>query len=192
MKTFLLIIISVFSIKFSSAQLSKKTWLVGGTGLFNSTQYKNGRSAGVTPGYKSTTLTLSPNIGYFFVNKFAAGIKASYGHQKLRYLEGSNFFTSNTAYNFGPFVRYYFLPANKRFNLLIDGSYQHGIERENAQGSFIEKYTKNTISFAGGPVMYFNPQVGLEFLVGFSNESYNKFSGENNTLQMGLGLQVHL
>jgi hypothetical protein len=178
---------------YSSAQLTKKTWLVGGTGLFNSTQYKNGRTVGFTPGFKTTTIQLSPNIAYFFVNKFAAGLKTSYEYYQERLLSASDISSRSTTYNFGPFVRYYFLSLNKKINLLIDGSYQHGVERvDGLRGSPLEKFTKNTLAIAAGPVVYFNSSVGLELLVGLSNESYNKFAGENNTVQMGLGLQVHL
>jgi hypothetical protein len=92
------------------------------------------------------------------------------------------------------------LPTEKPFNILVDGSYQYGIERISTANptanqplnTAITKYNKNTFAFAAGPVIYFNPAVGLEFLIGYSTEKYIHYEGANNTFQVGLGLQVHL
>ncbi|MBG9377952.1 hypothetical protein I5907_17065 [Panacibacter sp. DH6] len=196
MKNFILFILFISVVKNSSGQLTKNNWLVGGNGYFNSTAYNN--SAGAS-GQKVTNIQLTPNIGYFIADKFATGLKLGFGSSRYR-VEGQNSLTKNTTYSFGPFVRYYFLPLKKQFNILIDGSYQYGIERGGGASApigqplnfSITQYEKNTFSISAGPVLYFNSSVGLEFLIGYSTSKYVKFSGTNNSLLVGLGLQVHL
>ena len=195
MKKIILFIFTISIIKNSTGQLTKNNWLVGGNGFFNSTTYNN--STGI--GQKVTNIHLTSNVGYFIADKFATGLKLGFGSSRVK-LEGQNSLTKNTTYSFGPFVRYYFLPIKKQFNILIDGSYQHGIERGGGASApvgqplefSITQYQKNTFSIAAGPVVYFNSSVGLEFLIGYTTSKYVKFGGDNNTFLVGIGLQVHL
>lgn len=195
-KRILLFIFVVSFIKPAFAQITKNNWLVGGIGIFNSTTYNSTSGA---PGQQVTHLQLSPDIGYFLFDKFAIGLKL--GFESWRYQSvGQNSLTKNTTYSFGPFVRYYLLSIQKEFNLLIEGNYQHGIERGGGSSAppgqplqfSIIQYNKNTFSIAGGPVIYFNSSVGLEFLIGYSSSKYAQYEGNNNTVQVGIGLQIHL
>ena len=196
MKTTVLFLLSILTIKYSTGQITKHNWLVGGTGFFNSTTYNN--DAGV-PGRKISTIQLTPDIGYFIADKFAAGLKLGFSSSRNT-ISGQNSLTKNTTYSFGPFVRYYFLPTDKQLNLLIDGSYQYGIERGGGASApsgqplnfSITQYEKNTFSISAGPVVYFNSSVGLEFLIGYTTSKYVKYNGNNNTILVGIGLQVHL
>ena len=196
MKTTILILLSILTIKYSTGQITKHNWLVGGNGYFNSTTYDN--AAGV-PGRKITTIQLTPDIGYFVADKFAAGLKLGFGSSRNTE-RGQNSLTKNITYSFGPFVRYYFLPTDKQLNLLIDGSYQYGIERGGGASApsgqplnfSITQYEINTFSISAGPVVYFNSSVGLEFLIGYTTAKYVKYKGNNNTMLVGIGLQVHL
>ncbi|KAA9035706.1 porin family protein [Ginsengibacter hankyongi] len=196
MKKILLLIFTFSSILYSSAQITKSNWLIGGTGLFNSTTYNSTTGAA---GQRVTDIQLSPNIGYFLVDKFATGLKLGFGSSRYKTI-GQNSLSKQTTYSLGPFIRYYFLRVRKQFNLLVDASYQYGIERGGGSSApdgqplvfSITQYTKNTFSIAAGPVIYFNPSVGLEFLIGYSSSKYVQHEGNNNTVQVGLGLQVHL
>ena len=199
MKKIIMLILAISTIKYSSAQLTKHNWLVGGTGLFNSTKYTNDL------GFHTQSITniqLAPNIGYFFVDKFVGGLKLNFSTSRNRIIstgEGYNL-GKYTTYGFGPFLRYYCLNVNKQFNLLIDGSYQYNIERSGGVSSNnntpvpvpTTQYSKNTFSIAAGPVIYFNTSVGLEFLIGYSTSQYAQNSAGNSGIQIGLGLQVHL
>ena len=151
---------------------------------------------------RMTNIQLTPNIGYFFENKFAGGLKLSFATSRNKNIsDGAGYnLGKNTTYGFGPFLRYYFLNAIKPFNLFIDGSYQYNIERGGGVSSTsntplpvpITQYTKNTFSIAAGPVIYFNTSVGLEFLIGYTTSKYVQNSSRTNSIQVGLGLQVHL
>lgn len=193
----LLLIISMT--KYSAGQITKHNWLVGGTGLFNSTTYTNDLGLQST---RVTNIQLSPDIGYFFINKFAGGLKLSFAISRNKNIsDGAGYnLDKNDSYGFGPFLRYYFLNPDKQFNLLIDGSYQYQVERGGGVSSTgstpvpvpITQYTKNTFLIAGGPVIYFNSIVGLEFLVGYMTSNYVQNKSSIKSFQVGLGFQIHL
>lgn len=175
-------------------QLTKGHWLVGGSGRFYS--YKNEIVSSVsTTNGKYTQIDISPNIGYFIVDKFALGIKSTVSTIKGNYnvvsgvgLGGSN----GQRYSIGVFSRYYFLEKEKQTNILIDASYQSGIIR----GVNDTKGTFNNLSISAGPVIYFNSSVGLEFLLGYATDSekYTSqvFCEQRNGFQFNIGLQIHL
>jgi len=166
----------------SNSQITKGNWLVGGNMSFSLTNYKS------DIGQRNTafTLQIAPNIGYFFTDKFAIGLKAGINKHGGK-ATGTSVYSFVTDFNLGPFIRYYFLPVDKQLNILVEGSYQYGFIGGNTQ-----KTSKNTFAFAVGPVVYFNTSVGLEFLIGYSTSKYVGFAGSNGTIQVGLGLEVHL
>ena len=118
------------------------------------------------------------------LDKFATGIKASYVHEKISSDDAS---VVQNSYRIGPFLRYYFLSEDKPFNLLLEGSYQYATTKTNAF-----TLQQNIYSFNGGPVLFLNNVVGLEFLFGYSN---NKTIGVKQTIKqwgLSIGLQIHL
>ena len=170
---------------FSTAhsQLTQGNWLVGGNASFSSTTYNS------EGGQKNTdfVLQLSPDIGYFLADKFAAGLKVSVGATRVKATAISGDYNKYTDANFGPFLRYYFLDSEKQFNLLAEGAYQYGFFK-----SSYDSNLKNTFSLNMGPVIYFNSSVAMEFLVGYSTYKIVGYSGNNNTVQVSLGIQAHL
>lgn len=175
----------------ANAQITKGNWMVGGVASYASTKYHGEISPGVTV----NIFKVQPNIGYFIIDKLAAGLKLGYSNVTNKLGESPYGISKVVNYNFGPFARYYFLPTEKPFNILVEGSYQYGIKRigSSTGGNILwEQHNANTFSVNAGPVLYFNTSVGLEFLVGYSNEKYITDQGSNGTIQVGLGLQVHL
>ena len=175
----------------TTGQITKNNWMVGGVASYASTKYNGEASSGVTV----SIFKGQPNIGYFIIDKLAAGLKLGYSNVTNKFGESPYGISKVVNYNFGPFARYYFLSTDKPFNILIDGSYQYGIKRigSSTGGNILwGQHNANTFSVNAGPVLYFNTSVGLEFLVGYSNEKYVTDQGSNGTIQVGLGLQVHL
>ncbi len=166
----------------ATGQISKKNWLMGGNITFNSTSY-NSDAGQKTTGY---VLDIAPDVGYFIANKWAAGVRINF-HEIGSKATGTTISSTYTTANYGVFTRYYFLPKEKLVNILLDGAYQYGVEKG---GSF--SMSKNTIAIMGGPVVYFNSSVGLEFLIGYSTYKYTGVAGSNNTIQLGLGFHIHL
>ncbi|MBE7171544.1 MAG: outer membrane beta-barrel protein [Williamsia sp.] len=187
----------------SFAQTAKHSWIAGGTALFSSKSYSTtvwatGDSA---VGLRSTHVNFSPDLGYFISDKFVAGIKLLYAVNTSKLLHTRDPKRSQyTDYGVGPFVRYYFLPQKKKFNFLVDGSYQVGVERGkviiyvDGQPAFsrLEKYSGHVFSIAGGPVVNLNSSVGFELFFGYTRSKYKSYGSNNKILMGGLGFQVYL
>ena len=175
-------------------QLTKGHWLVGGSARFNS--YKNEIfSNSYNENGKYTQIDLSPNVGYFFADRFALGLKTTFTSIKGEYtVAGGNGRggSDNQRYLFGAFGRYYFLEEAKQTNLLVEASYQAGIIR----GTNNTKGNLNNFSIFAGPVIYFNPSVGIGFLLGYvtNSEKYTSqvLSENKKGFQLSIGLQIHL
>jgi len=175
----------------SSAQLTKNNWLVGGTGNFLASKHSYS-----SPTYSSSSdrleINLSADIGYFIIDKFAFGLKPGYSKYKDQVNGPGGGYSNQNTINIGPFARYYFLKADKDFNILTDVSYQHGFYWFTPTKGNI-----NIFSVSAGPVVYFNSSVGLEFLLGYySKKEIIKQSGDNVDKQTGfqisIGFQIHL
>ena len=82
----------------------------------------------------------------------------------------------------------------KPYNLIIDASYQFGIQI--FRGTSVPEHKFKKLYLSLGPVIYFNSSVGLEFLMGYGyNYDINTIRGDElmaSGLQMGIGLQIHL
>ncbi|TAG29823.1 MAG: hypothetical protein EAZ35_09370 [Sphingobacteriia bacterium] len=168
----------VFFIK-SQAQITKNNWMLGGNISFSSTNYK---SANYGAGYTLTSLKVDPNIGYFFADRFAVGLKST-----ISRVSGVSYYSLYTIFSAGPFLRYYFLPKENRINILAEGLYQYGFE----EGDQV-RIPKHLFAFSTGAVAFFNSSVGIEFLLSYTNYRLTTIAGNNGILQLGLGLQVHL
>lgn len=68
------LLLLTFLLTNSYSQITRENWLVGGNGSFTVFKVRD---------EKSRYLQLSPNIGYFFIDKLAAGLKLSYEYNKL-------------------------------------------------------------------------------------------------------------
>lgn len=194
MKKSLYLILFLLTTNSIRGQLTKGHWLVGGSASFNS--YKNEIfSNSYNENGKYTQIDLSPNVGYFFADRFALGLKTTFTSIKGEYtVAGGNGRggSDNQRYLFGAFGRYYFLEEAKQTNLLVEASYQAGIIR----GTNNTKGNLNNFSISAGPVIYFNPSVGIEFLLGYvtNSEKYTSqvLSENKKGFQLSIGLQIHL
>jgi hypothetical protein len=189
MKRALLSGIVLFSFIFqANGQLLKNTWLAGGSVFYTNTESIN------DPGTISEEeFKLSPNVGFFIANKFAAGIRVAYAMRKSEYKDqvtGNTSYTDITkVWELGPYVRYYFLKPDKLVNLFADGFYSYGIRKNNFY-SEIEK--SNNYSIGAGPVIYFNPNVGLELMLGYTYTTYQNSDIVYNNFFVNIGFQIHL
>jgi hypothetical protein len=185
MKQKLILLLIVFCCLKLNAQITKSNWLVGGNGNFSFTSFNAESNT------KTTTLNLSPDIGYFFIDKFAGGVRLSFYKNHVQFGQPNNNFTTFTNYNIGPFIRYYLLSIDKEYNIITEGNYQFGDEKVKTTNSSTTT-NSNNFSFSVGPVIYFNSCVGLEFLLNYSSAANNDNSKRGNSFGIGTGLQVHL
>lgn len=176
-----------------NAQLNKGTWLVGGSGSFKSSATE---SYGTT--YSKTSdrleIAMSPNVGYFVMDKLALGLKGSFTKHKEEVNGPGGLYTNMNRFYVGPFARYYFLEKDKQFNLLADIGYQYG----RVDFKPILKGNITNFNAAVGPVIYFNTSVGLEFLVGYysmketQKQPGYEYTDKQSGFQMSIGFQIHL
>lgn len=178
-KNLILIVIYSFIIKNANCQITKGNWLVGGSASYSSL---NSLSTASTQ-FKQSNFQITPSVGYFLKDKFAVGLNPSL------YYGSNNIGNSSTIITIGPFVRYYFLIPENVFNLFGEGSYAYGSNTGKGQGA---AQILNIYSISGGPVIYFNSSVGLEFIINYSKTSIAGFSGTNNEIRFGIGFQIHL
>lgn len=174
--------ITLFSMS-AYCQITKSNWMLGGNISFAST---NRQSANFGPAVIGFDFQANPNVGYFFVDKLAVALKSSISKRGGK-APGTSTYTKYTTFSIGPSLRYYFLPTTNIINLFAEGCYQYGYE-----GGNNAKQPKHTLGFAGGSVAYLNTSVGIEFLVIYTTSKFAGIDGRNNTIQAGLGLQVHL
>lgn len=172
----------------SNGQITRDTWMIGGNGNFI---FSNSNTSSPNTKSTSTNLTLAPNIGYFFIDKFAGGLRLSFNRYHIKYGQANNNFSTFRNYGIGPFVRYYFLDIDNPYNILVEGSYQFGDEKTETTNSTNNSST-NIISFSAGPVIYFNSSVGIEFLLNYSSTGVSGNKGRGDSFGIGIGLQIHL
>lgn len=198
MKRLIIALVFTFILHSGYSQLNKENWLVGGSASFSSTN-----SSYKTPGFSQKSnefnLSLSPNVGYFLLDKFAIGLTPTFSWGKSeggdaidnnRNVVGSGGTSNVKRFLIGPFVRYYILDTEKAFNILVSAAYQYGIYSFKPTRGII-----NNLSFATGPVIFFNSSVGLEFLVGYGSRIEDVEGSYRNTqkgMQIGIGFQIHL
>ncbi|MBS1736192.1 MAG: hypothetical protein JSS98_06230 [Bacteroidetes bacterium] len=181
----------------ANGQLDKNYWLVGGSGSFYSYNDDFTTTGQPTVSGKLTDINLSANVGYFFFDKFAAGVRPGFYSIKTRipYTQGGAQ-THGTIIYVGPFIRYYLLNKEKQFNILVDGAYQFG---SHLQGiSDRDKGVIRNASIMTGPVLFFNNSVGIELLVGYLYQKktldnpQSGFSSEKKGFNISIGFQIHL
>lgn len=188
------LLLLLFISTYCNAQLDKKTWLIGGNGSLQSykQEYSSQVQGNITS--KNTGINISAAIGYFIFDKFGAGLKSSYSLNKGKRENGDILYESPTQLLIGPFIRYYFLHKENQYNLLMESSYQIGINKYPTSN---DKGNARRFQIVGGAEVFFNSSIGMEFLLGY-NSSYEDFGGSgayeqvNKGLITTIGLQFHL
>ena len=185
----------LFLIAFASqAQLTKNTWLVGGTGSFQSYN----RDYQIPPNsvqYKQTDVSLSPSIGYFIIDKLALGLRPSFSWSKSEWVSSTGNIgggRGNSSWlELGLFGRWYFLQKEKNYNIIGDVSYHYGIQNNFGKNTGYS----NSFKFLTGPEFYFNSSIGIELLVGYSLRKELYDDGNSNFYKgflTTIGFQIHL
>lgn len=157
------------------AQINKGQWLVGGTLGFQSSKQ------GDADENKVTTLTLSPNAGYFFIDKLAGGLRVSFESEKNKSEDDA---TSTLLVS--PFVRYYFLDAAEKVNVFADASYGFGSTGQS------DKASLSGFAFTAGPAVFLTPNVALELGLTYRSLKVEDVDDRNNTFGAQVGFQIHL
>ena len=81
----------------------------------------NGNSTQVD---KTTTFSLNPQAGYFFINNLAVGIMINLTTETYSPQNGTN--TNYNLFDISPFVRYYYDLKNSKFKPFVDANIDFG------------------------------------------------------------------
>lgn len=158
----------------SNAQIDKGNWMMGGSGAFGNFKTTSGGSSST-----STSITISPNIGYFFIDKLAIGTAGQYNYVFPK--GGSKTISSNSV---SPFIRYYFLEKEKQINIFSEARYE--IMRMNHSN-----FKADTFLIKAGTVFFVNSSVGIEVALNYSTQKTNQ-NFENRAIYLNVGFQIHL
>ena len=167
------------SAAFAQSNINKGDWMVGGNASFDSE--KDGD-------YKTTTISLSPNVGYFFINNFAGGLRAGVSSSTFKF--GSTKETES-AFLLSPFVRYYFLPSTQKVNIFADGSFGFGQAKYEVAGIETE-YNFTQFAISAGPAIFLTPATALEISLGYNSSKLEDAEDRSNSFGVNIGFQIHL
>lgn len=155
--------------------------MVGGSGRFDNTNFETENiSTGEISESSSKGFVITPNIGYFIVDKFAVGLTPVFS-----YGESENNSIAN--YGIGSFARYYLLSIDKRINILTQLGYN--IIQNNRTNSSGNQFLAKV-----GPAIFFNSSVAFEATLDYGiNKNKSDFSNTTYTsFSISLGFQIHL
>ena len=176
---FATVLVCSLSSAFSQGNIKKGDWMLGGNAGFTSQKYA---------GYKTTDFNLSPDAGYFFINNFAGGLRASVSSSKTEY-QGDE--TKQSSYELAPFVRYYFLPASQKVNIFADASFGFGQHKYN-YGTGYNKSNFTQLGIMAGPAIFITPATALEIALGYNSSKVKDASDRTNQLGVSVGFQIHI
>ena len=182
----LIFILSLVFSHESDAQITDGNWLIGGTGYFAS-NYSKRETSGSPNEVKGVMTVISPNIGYFLIDKLALGTGLS-----LSFSSPSGENNNSWGYSVGPFLRYYFLKPEKTLNFLTEVNYYFGQTWSDYTN---DPRRSSTYGIKGGPVIFFRNNAALELTLNYFH-STSKREEENNTINkqflISIGFQIHL
>jgi hypothetical protein len=194
MKILLTVLIALCSLS-NYAQTTKGSFMIGGSGSMSFDKSDaNGSSES-----KSTSVSVSPEAGYFFARNFAVGLSLPVS------LSGSKFASSSIEYKgkghtigVAPFVRFY-IPV-RSFFIITEGSYGWQYSKKTydnwdaVTGAFINSNeysnTDKGYSLGAGPAFFLSPYTSIEILANYRNA--NLSSSDHSMFYISIGFQIYL
>jgi opacity protein-like surface antigen len=156
----MLAIVSFFTVG-ALAQVQKGNAMVGG-------------SAGFQNGDNATTVSLSPKIGYFVIDRLAIGASLAVEFDKV----GSD---KSTSFGLGPFARYYITDGTP---LKVFGEAAFGFSRTKFSG-FDDTFKSNNFGLGIGASYFLSDDVAVDAVFG-----YNSFQVEDSDRSNIFGLTI--
>lgn len=157
-----------------NAQMTKGSWVVGGsTNLnFSNTTNKIKFDGTSVDGPKLSTFTFTPSAGYFVMDKLAVGMDLSFISATQNDKESDIKSTTSTV-SVMPTGTYYFKSASNIVPYLGAGVGYASITEKYTSGSVDEKDTSDGLAWKakGGVVYLITPSIGVDLGLG-----YNAFS----------------
>jgi len=170
-------------------QFTKGRFMAGGSLSATSSSYNYNDGSATS---KSNSVSFYPQVGYFMINNFAAGVglSLSRSHYKAPSASPTGDVSSNSI-NFSPFARYY---IHKFFG---QATFERGTSKTKTEGTSGSPYhLKNTgWSLSAGYAFLLNNHVAIEPQVGYGINYVDTSAGNNTTngnLFLKAGIQVYI
>lgn len=134
--------------------------------------------------------SISPQVGYYIVDKWAAGLIGNIGFQHFESYSSNTAVGTETGHSkegswggFGPMTRLHI--GSEKASLIGEFSFQFGwfeqrsetIDTENDDSYFLQKGTYQQLTFGAGLAYYFTPRIGAEFITDFGWNNVQRKSG---------------
>lgn len=182
MKKLLTITTSFFMISsFAFAQTETGRLMIGGDAQFASAKTSEFD-------IKTTTVAFNPNVGYFFIDNLAGGLRVEIGSTKVKF---DDFEATSTSTSVSPFIRYYFLPLSDNIKLFGDASYGFGSTKDESDGDE-EKTDYSGFTISAGPAIFLTENTALEIKAFYNSIKIKDIDGRTNMFGLGVGFQIHL
>lgn len=164
---------------FAQGNINKGDWMLGGDAGFSSQKHGD---------YKTTSFGVSPNVGYFFINNLAGGLRLETTSEKTE-LGSSE--SKNTGLSLAPFVRYYFLPASQKVNVFADASF--GFGKNKYESGLIDNESDFTqLGIKAGPAIFLTPATALEITLNYNTTKFKDIEDRQNLFGVNVGFQIHI
>lgn len=168
----------------ANAQISRGSFLLGGSIGFNSMSSKYISNGVTTPQGTTTTFSVIPQAGYFLSDQIAAGIGLTINSISYK-ANGASTSLNSSRFLFSPFVRYYFPPK-----VYFEGGVDIGSASASSTGN--GGSTTNSLFgwtlLAGYPV-FLNESIAIEPQLGY-NSLTNKIDAGNKTTDGNFFIRV--
>lgn len=190
MKKVILTSFVVCSFLSSFGQFNKGRILIGGTGALSFKTDKSTSGNTTTTTGKTTTFSLAPTVGYFFVDNFAAGLGVSLEVDGFK-SQISNTKLTSTTFQLSPFVRYYLKPG-----IFFQGSFGVGASKSAQSGTTTSDRSSGVSSWSlgAGYAWFLNDYVAIEPTIGYNTtiKKEGDFKYINGGFGINVGIQVYL
>ncbi len=192
----LLLLTCLFSITSASfAQINKGQWLVGGN-----ISYSTSKNDVTNTKHRITNFQISPNAGYFIIDKLAVGARVNLSRVKNEVEQNVYTESTNNGISLSPFVRYYFLPKAQKINLFADAGYAYGrskyttelIGRVPQSGTSTLKGDFHSYYISAGPALFLTPKTAIELTLNYNYSKQKDYEYSNKGFMAGIGVQIHL
>lgn len=153
-----------------NAQTAKNDWMVGGSFRLNTSD-------------NNTQIGFTPSAGLFIMDNFALG-----GNLGVTYNKFGD--TRTTAFNIGPFARYYFTTESQAVRPVLQANFNFLTTKQKVP----DVYSTNTgINFfvGGGAAMFISENVSIDALAGYDRTKIENTDGRGG-FAFNVGFQVYL
>lgn len=192
MKKFTVLAVILFTSAGAFAQFNKGRMLVGGSAEFSTNTAKNRNGGTTTTQGTRTSLSISPDFGYFVIDNLAVGAELGLGLSKWNAKTSNGVDASTTSISFNPFARYY-LPIG----IFFQGKFGLGTAKTTYDENIDDfKYNTASLALSAGYVIFLTDNVALEPELGYQTsrikEDDSNTKDINSGIFMRIGFQIYL